>query len=211
MGAVLRGGCRQEPGCGSLRDKFFRFLAFREGEDSGRWQDSFSPTVELCWCWCWCCGGFRSGSRTGELTTRPSGLRSGPSGVIEVGDSGEELGEVSMMIGESKVELLVVGDESVDSEVAEMLSRGRKESGSGDASEGYRAVAVVVVVDDVDVEAEVPVLGAAALVDINLGFLSCSAVESKPDLLYASCRFEWTVSGIKKGAEVEGGGVFSEE
>ncbi|DAA78387.1 TPA_exp: hypothetical protein A8136_4363 [Trichophyton benhamiae CBS 112371] len=147
MGAVLRGGCRQEPGCGSLRDKFFRFLAFREGEDS-------------------------------ELTTRPSGLRSGPSGVIEVGDSGDELGDVSMMIGESKVELLV-------------------ESGSGDASEGYRAVVVVVVVvvvdvvvDDVDVEEEVPVLGAAALVEINLGFLSCSAVESRPDLLYASCRFE---------------------
>lgn len=125
MGAVLRGGCRQEPGCGSLRDKFFRFLAFREGEDSGRLQDSFSPTVELFCCWCWCCGGFRSGSGTGELTTRPSGLRSGPSGVIEVGDSGDELGDVSMMIGESKVELLVVGDESVDSEVAEMLSRGK--------------------------------------------------------------------------------------
>lgn len=189
MGAVLRGGCRQEPGCGSLRDKFFRFLAFREGEDSGRLQDSFSPTVELscCCCWCWCCGGFRSGSRVGELTTRPCGLRSGPSGVIEVGDSGEELGDVSMMIGESKVELLVVGEESVDSDVAEMLSRGRKESGSGDASEGYRAV---VVVDDVDVDEEVPVLGATALVDINLGFLSCSAVESRPDLLYASCKFE---------------------
>lgn len=109
--------------------------------------------------------------------------------MIEVGDSGEELGDVSMIIGESKVELLVVGEESVDSEVAEMLSRGRKESGSGDASEGYRAV-VVVVVDDVDVDEEVPVLGATALVDINLGFLSCSAVESRPDLLYASCKFE---------------------
>lgn len=67
---------------------------------------------------------------------------------MEVGDSGDELGDVSMMMGESKVELVVVGDESVDSEAADMLSRGKKDSGSGDASDGYRVV-VVGAADDV--------------------------------------------------------------
>ena len=45
-------------------------------------------------------------------------------GITEVGDSGEELGVVSVTEAESKVDMVVVGDESVDSElVEEMLSR----------------------------------------------------------------------------------------
>lgn len=42
----------------------------------------------------------------------------------DVGDSGDELGDGSTMIGESKVELVVVGEESVDSEATETYSRG---------------------------------------------------------------------------------------
>lgn len=43
---------------------------------------------------------------------------------IEVGDSGDEFGEVSEVIGESNVETVVVGDESADPDVTEeMLSR----------------------------------------------------------------------------------------
>jgi hypothetical protein len=42
---------------------------------------------------------------------------------MEDGDSGEEPGEISVMDGESKGEMVVVGDESVDSEAIEgMLS-----------------------------------------------------------------------------------------
>jgi len=43
---------------------------------------------------------------------------------MEDGDSGEELGEVSGAEGESKVEIVVVGEESVEPEVMdETLSR----------------------------------------------------------------------------------------
>ena len=43
---------------------------------------------------------------------------------MEVGDSGDELGEVSGPEAESNVEMVVVGEESVDAEVMdEMLSR----------------------------------------------------------------------------------------
>lgn len=45
-------------------------------------------------------------------------------GAIDVGDSGEELGEVSVTDGESNVEIVVVGDESVDSDTTDdMLCR----------------------------------------------------------------------------------------
>ena len=43
----------------------------------------------------------------------------GDRGRVELGDSGEELGDGSVMDGESKVELVVVGDESVESEETE--------------------------------------------------------------------------------------------
>lgn len=48
---------------------------------------------------------------------------------MEDGDSGEELGEVSGAEGESKVEIVVVGEESEEPEVMEdTLSRWRKGS-----------------------------------------------------------------------------------
>jgi hypothetical protein len=44
--------------------------------------------------------------------------------MTEVGDSGEELGVVSVTEPESNVDMVVVGEESVDSELVEdMLSR----------------------------------------------------------------------------------------
>jgi hypothetical protein len=43
----------------------------------------------------------------------------GDRGRVELGDSGDELGDGSVIDGESKVELVVVGDESVDSEEME--------------------------------------------------------------------------------------------
>jgi hypothetical protein len=43
----------------------------------------------------------------------------GDRGSVELGDSGDELGDGSVMDGESKVELVVVGDESVESEEME--------------------------------------------------------------------------------------------
>lgn len=52
-------------------------------------------------------------------------VRSVGRGGMEVGDSGDELGDGSTMMGESKVELVVVGDESVDSEAMEKYSRGK--------------------------------------------------------------------------------------
>jgi hypothetical protein len=43
----------------------------------------------------------------------------GDRGRVELGDSGDELGDGSVMDGESKVEFVVVGDESVESEEME--------------------------------------------------------------------------------------------
>ena len=43
----------------------------------------------------------------------------GDRGSVEFGDSGDELGDGSVMDGESKVEIVVVGDESVESEEIE--------------------------------------------------------------------------------------------
>ena len=42
-------------------------------------------------------------------------------GPMDVADSGEEDAELSDTMGESKVELLVVGDDSVDSENNELM------------------------------------------------------------------------------------------
>lgn len=47
--------------------------------------------------------------------------RNGAEGVIEVADSGDEDAELSETTGESNVELLVVGDDSVDSENNELM------------------------------------------------------------------------------------------
>lgn len=48
----------------------------------------------------------------------------GDDGRLEVADSGEEEGEASMIKGESKVEFVVVGEDSVEADVMEVtLSR----------------------------------------------------------------------------------------
>lgn len=44
------------------------------------------------------------------------------SGISVTGDSGDELGEGSDMEEESTVEMVVVGEESVDSDVVDVLS-----------------------------------------------------------------------------------------
>jgi hypothetical protein len=43
----------------------------------------------------------------------------GDRGSVEFGDSGDELGDGSVMDGESKVDIVVVGDESVESDEME--------------------------------------------------------------------------------------------
>jgi hypothetical protein len=48
----------------------------------------------------------------------------GDEGKVEVADSGDDEGEASMIRGESKVELVVVGEDSVEADVMEVtLSR----------------------------------------------------------------------------------------
>lgn len=64
---------------------------------------------------------------------RDGGINLGNDNGIADGDSGEELGVVSAATGESNVEIVVVGDESVDPEVTdEILVRCRKGSGRRD-------------------------------------------------------------------------------
>lgn len=96
-----------------FNERFFMFRTFLPG-DSGR-------------------------ARPGRVRTEPSGGSIPPfsadwplvlkdrkdvSGVIETADSGDELGDGSVTDEESRVEIVVVGDESVDSEfMVEVLSR----------------------------------------------------------------------------------------
>ncbi|KAJ9343840.1 hypothetical protein DTO027B6_3665 [Paecilomyces variotii] len=112
---------RDGEGAGILSERFFRFRARLPGD---------SPRVDL--------GAFSDESDWlvgTELSVRLSVMAFsddasfGWNGMDE-GDSGDELGDVSVTEGESKVETVVVGDESVDSDVTdETLSRclkGRK-------------------------------------------------------------------------------------
>lgn len=112
---------REDAGAGMLRVKFFRLRALRPGESGRR--------------------GFVScGEGMGNVSRNSSsssvllllllvllilcGVIVFRRGAIEVGDSGEELGEVSVADGESNVEMVVVGDESVDSDATDdMLCR----------------------------------------------------------------------------------------
>ncbi len=56
-------------------------------------------------------------------------LRKGDIGAFEDADSGEDPGEESVMTGESKVEFVFVGEDSVEAEVIEVtLSRWCNES-----------------------------------------------------------------------------------
>jgi hypothetical protein len=70
-------------------------------------------------------------------------LRKGPRGRLEVADSGEEEGELSIIIGESKVEFVVVGEDSDEVVVIELtLSRWYKnlDTGSDGAGLGFASV-----------------------------------------------------------------------
>ena len=51
-------------------------------------------------------------------------FRNGETGTFEDADSGDDVGEESVMMGESKVELVFVGEDSVEAEIIDvMLSR----------------------------------------------------------------------------------------
>lgn len=96
-----------------LSERFFMFRGFLPG-DSGP------------------CGRLGSGFETGRCNSSSGGLScpsifmdlNGDKGTTEVGDSGDELGEGSVIEDESKVDMVVVGEESVDAELTEVtLSR----------------------------------------------------------------------------------------
>lgn len=106
-----------------LKDKFFVLRSLLPG-DSGR-EDSGGVGSNF--------GNGASGIRSSTECDRRSDIMDlkGASGANEVGDSGEELGEGSVTEAESSVEIVVVGDESVDSELADaILPRCRKGGGS---------------------------------------------------------------------------------
>lgn len=96
-----------------FRERFFMFRTFLPG-DSGRLRPGRFKS-EL--------GGGSITPCSGEWSLDLRDLKD-ESGVIETADSGDELGEGSVMDEESSVEIVVVGEESVDSELmVEVLSR----------------------------------------------------------------------------------------
>lgn len=107
IGAVHKAG-RDWLGGGSLSERFFRLRPFLGASDFIDGKNASADGGRVC---------------VSPLTAYEFDLMVGKGG-MEVGDSGEELGDGSTMIGESKVELVVVGDESVDSEAIEIYSRG---------------------------------------------------------------------------------------
>lgn len=120
-GAVAMGGRDDCEGGGMRRERFLRLRARRPGE-SGRFRFGTSDdrlaalfcVVESVWLSMLWAGGMNLGYDNG----------------MEEGDSGEELGEVSAADGESKVEMVVVGEDSVEAEATdETLSRCRNGSG----------------------------------------------------------------------------------
>lgn len=91
-----------------FKDKFLTFRGFSAGLSDCDVIGKESTSVPV-----WLCNVFRASS--GDFIID---LKDNP-GSAEDGVSGEELGDDSAISGESKVELVVVGDESVDSEVRE--------------------------------------------------------------------------------------------
>jgi len=96
---------------GNLSERFFKFLAFRLGDSGRLWLGGSEVFLENeSWSCCPpCCSAFIPFAMI---------LKEGR-GAMDDGDSGDEPGEVSVIIGESNVEMVVVGDESVDSEAIE--------------------------------------------------------------------------------------------
>lgn len=122
--AVAIGGREDCEGGGILKDKFFKFRARLPGE-SGRTGFGVSDDnlERLLW----------AVESEWLSTLRGGGMNLVYDSGMDVGDSGEELGDVSAPEGESKVEMVVVGEESVDADVIdEMLSRCLKGRGRRD-------------------------------------------------------------------------------
>lgn len=123
--AVAIGGRDESDGGGILSDRFLRFRARLPGE-SGRAGFGTSDNgcnMALC-----------AGENGWGSVLLSGGMNFGNDNGIADGDSGEELGEASVVDGESKVGIVVVGDESADPEVTEdeTLSRCLKGSGRRD-------------------------------------------------------------------------------
>lgn len=113
--AVAIGGRDPCDGRGILRERFLRLRARLPGE-SGR--ATFWLSVD----------GFESVVGAAECVWHSAlwatGIKVGYDNGMDDGDSGEELGEVSTAEGGSKVDMVVVGDESVEPDVIDdILSR----------------------------------------------------------------------------------------
>jgi hypothetical protein len=92
-----------------------RFLTFLGASESNTGLDGSSVGGGML-----CGGGFRGCSIDGLIIM----FRNGETGAFDEADSGDDPGEESVMTGESKVELVLVGEESVEVEVMEVtLSR----------------------------------------------------------------------------------------
>lgn len=102
-------GGRDCDGGGIRRDRFFKLRSRRPGE-AGRPLFGAGNTLEL---------SVGIMGRCGISIGRVGGVNLGYDKGIAEGDSGEELGEISPVEGESKGEIVVVGDDSVEPEVME--------------------------------------------------------------------------------------------
>jgi hypothetical protein len=94
-----------------LRDKFLTFrdppeIKSTRAESTARASESAEGAWEALDMW-------------NDLSTVAAILMKGASGRAELGDSGEELGEGSVMEGEPNVDTVVVGEESVESDETE--------------------------------------------------------------------------------------------
>jgi len=109
--AVAIGG-RKFVGGGIRNDKFFRLRARRLGESGRTWgADNNLELSDIV-------------GRAATSRARAGGANLGYDKDMTEGDSGEELGEISPPKGESKGEMVVVGEDSVEAEAVEdILSR----------------------------------------------------------------------------------------
>ena len=93
-----------------LNVRFLRFLIPDDGEDerggTGTGSGIMSPSL---------------GVLSGLLSDAVIVDLKGDKGIAELGDSGEDEGEGSVNAGESNVELLIEGDECVESEALEVV------------------------------------------------------------------------------------------
>lgn len=127
--AVAMGG-RDCDGGGMRKDRFFRLRSRRPGE-SGRPLLGAGNSLEH---------SIGIMGRCGISIGRVGGMNLGYDMGIAEGDSGDELGEISPVEGESKGEIVVVGDDSVETEVMDdTLSRWGEGRRCRDVLTGTRA------------------------------------------------------------------------